>query len=129
MGPDRRQVLRVDRLAAASVADSTILGSCIIPTNKEIEIYNLRALIRTSGAAGSKFKLTDSAGNTLADVAASATNLGYVAEATQTATAPVKLTVSTGNGGGDTCIHLKNSGNIETFVGTVQADFSYPGAK
>ena len=119
-----------------SQAKDTDLARFLLPTNKEIELYNLRAYVATSGNNSSSglagtAKLLDSALNVLASVSLSGKS-GIVNESTELSAGPVKFVYSTGlysSVNSDTCLKLQFSDNTANFVGTVQADFSYPGSK
>lgn len=117
---------------SSSQASSADLGRFILPTNKEIELYNLRAYVSTSGnsngALAGTAKLLDSALNVLASVSLSGRS-GAVNESSDLASGPVKFAYSTNQYSQDTVLKLQFSDNTANFVGTVQADFSYPGSK
>lgn len=123
-----RQIGNFTRSSVGAYAAGQDVASWIVPANREVEIYNLRAFNQTPGAANAHMNLTDSIGNVLAQVSLTG-SINGVAESAQTATTPVRYTFSPGYWGNDTIMRLK-MGNAEwQWIGSVQVDFSYPGAK
>lgn len=125
---DPRATMVFSKGVASSIPANAELASFLVPAGREIELYNLRARASAPEGWAANAKLTDSAGTVYATVTLSGTQ-NEVFEASATASGPVRITSSENLEGGDTYLKIITDADLQIFKGTVQADFSYPGAK
>lgn len=110
-----------DMASSGGYADNTDLFSIIVPANREISIYALKADVRLAGGAGSKIELVDSSNTVLASVATSAT--GIVTDSTSDF--PLTFTNDTTSA---TKLKLRVDGSLDSTTDlTVEVHLDEPG--
>jgi len=125
---DPRATMVFSKGVASSIPANAELASFLVPAGREVEVYNLRARASAPEGWAANADLVDSAGTVYATVTLSGTQ-NKVFEASETASGPVKIVTSANLESGDTYLRLITDADLQIFKGTVQADFSYPGAK
>lgn len=111
--------------ASANAADNADLLRIFVPAYREIEIYGLRALIGTTGDAGSGVELVNTANAILARVTMS--GLSDTVAELNFSNGPINFTNNTSSG---TFIKLRQdvAGGAGSLV-TISMDLEFPGTK
>lgn len=107
---------------ASTPADNADLFSIIVPKNRTINIYNLKADVRAAAGSGCTVELTDASNVVLCEVAIDATGIVSTAD-----TVPVKFTNTAAT---DTKLKLRVNGSLDTTTDvTFEVHLTEPGSK
>lgn len=106
----------------AGTADNTDIDAIVIPANREMEVYKLRAYsITTSTQAGAEIELVDSANAILTEVAIDG---GDNTLAENSDTVPVSMPTSTS----DSFVKFRTNLVATAADVVIECHYSYPGA-